>query len=121
MGCPSTAGDGFWLVECCAVCRPYKCHLDAGMCSILESKRSNGGRMPVYEYFCRSCNTRYDKLRPLREADAPTTCPTCNEQNSVRALSVFITISSESRSAGGQAMSHGGCACGGACSCASKN
>ena len=79
--------------------------------------------MPVYEYFCRTCNTRYDKLRPLREADAPTTCPTCNEQNSVRALSVFITMTSsaESRGAGSQAAPHSGCACGGACGCASKN
>jgi putative FmdB family regulatory protein len=79
--------------------------------------------MPVYEYFCRSCNNRYDKLRPLREADTPSTCPTCSEQNSVRTLSVFITMSSggDSRSAGSQTMSHGGCACGGACGCASKN
>jgi putative FmdB family regulatory protein len=79
--------------------------------------------MPVYEYFCRSCNTRYDKLRPLREADTPSTCPTCNEQNSVRTLSVFITMSSggESRSASSESSmaSHGGCACGGACGCAS--
>jgi len=79
--------------------------------------------MPVYEYFCRTCNTRYDKLRPLREANVPATCPTCDEQNSVRTLSVFIamTSSAESRSTTGESTFHGGCACGGACACASKN
>ncbi len=79
--------------------------------------------MPVYEYFCRTCNARYDKLRPLREADAPTTCPSCNEQNSVRTLSVFITMTSsaESRSAGSETAPHSGCSCGGACGCGSKN
>jgi putative FmdB family regulatory protein len=77
--------------------------------------------MPVYEYFCRTCNSRYEKLRPLREADAPGTCPTCSEQNSVRTLSVFITVSSSPRGETMTTASHGGCACGGACSCASKN
>jgi putative FmdB family regulatory protein len=79
--------------------------------------------MPVYEYFCRSCNARYDKLRPFSEADAPATCPTCAEQNSVRTLSVFITMSSrsDSRPRTGESTYHGGCACGGACGCASKN
>jgi putative FmdB family regulatory protein len=77
--------------------------------------------MPVYEYFCRTCNSRYDKLRPLREADAPGTCPTCNEQNSIRTLSVFITVSNSPKSESTAPALHGGCACGGACSCASKN
>ena len=80
--------------------------------------------MPVYEYFCRTCNTRYDKLRPLRDADAPVACPTCNEENSVRALSLFITVSSTSNSRTAPRESYasgGGCACGGACGCASRN
>ena len=49
--------------------------------------------MPVYEYVCNTCQTRYDKLRPIREADAPATCPTCHEQNSERTLSVFAVHS----------------------------
>ncbi len=80
--------------------------------------------MPVYEYFCRTCNTRYDKLRPLRDADAPIACPTCQEQNSVRTLSLFVTVSgtAEARTVARDSYaSSGGCACGGACGCASKN
>jgi putative FmdB family regulatory protein len=80
--------------------------------------------MPVYEYFCRTCNTRYDKLRPQREADAPIACPTCHEENSVRTLSLFVTVSgtADARSATRDSYAAGGgCACGGACGCASKN
>ncbi len=80
--------------------------------------------MPIYEYFCRTCNTKYEKLRPLRDADAPVSCPTCNEQNSVRALSLFVSLGSsgEMRASDQPAHHHsGGCACGGACGCASKN
>jgi putative FmdB family regulatory protein len=44
--------------------------------------------MPVYEYLCHTCNAKHEKLRPMREADAPVTCPVCHEQNSVRALSL---------------------------------
>ncbi len=85
--------------------------------------------MPVYEYFCRTCNTRFDKLRPVRDADEPADCPTCSQQNNVRALSVFI-VQGSSRNAGydtgyesGASSSQfsGGCACGGNCGCASKN
>ena len=80
--------------------------------------------MPVYEYFCRTCNTRYDKLRPLRDADAPAACPSCQEENSVRTLSLFVTVSSTAtvRTAVRDSyVSGGGCACGGPCGCASKN
>jgi putative FmdB family regulatory protein len=82
--------------------------------------------MPVYEYFCRNCNSRYEKLRPIRESDTPATCPSCSEQNSVRTLSVFIVHNStgDARSASMSDYSSaygGGCACGGACSCASHN
>ncbi len=77
--------------------------------------------MPLYEYFCRTCHTKYEERRPFGEADAPIECPTCHEQNSVRALSLVIVHSSSrsaSASESGPAMSSigGGC-CGGACGC----
>jgi putative FmdB family regulatory protein len=78
--------------------------------------------MPVYEYFCRDCHTKHEKLRPMREADAPVSCPTCNTQNSVRALSVFVMHgASRDAKVTSQPVAQGGCACGGACGCASKN
>lgn len=81
--------------------------------------------MPIYEYYCRTCHTKYEKLRPLRDANAPISCPTCHEQNSVRALSLFIShVSSGDTARAGEPSTHhhsGGCACGGACGCAGKN
>jgi putative FmdB family regulatory protein len=66
--------------------------------------------MPKYEYFCRTCNTRYEKIRPMTEADAPIDCPNCEEQNS-------STPHSSADYSSSSAMSSGGCGCGGACAC----
>lgn len=77
--------------------------------------------MPVYEYFCRACHTKYDKLRPMADADAPIACPECGEQTSVRALSLFAAHTDSAHGpADHHAESHqhsGGCGCGGACAC----
>ncbi len=70
--------------------------------------------MPVYEYFCRSCNTKYDKLRPARDADAPVRCPSCSEENSVRTLSTFA-VHGTSRVAAQGAMSESSGGCSGSC------
>jgi putative FmdB family regulatory protein len=79
--------------------------------------------MPIYEYFCRSCNTKHDKLRPIAEADAPVACPVCQDNNSVRALSVVVMHVAGGRSSAAssndQAAVSGGRCCGGACGCGS--
>jgi len=70
--------------------------------------------MPVYEYYCSHCNTKFEALRPMKEADSPIPCENCESERTARVLSVFFATS------GGQAvsgMSEGGCGCGGACSC----
>src|SRR6476620_701156 len=36
--------------------------------------------MPVYEYYCGSCNGIYEQLRPMREASEPWPCPECNSE-----------------------------------------
>ncbi len=80
--------------------------------------------MPVYEYLCHTCNTRYDKLRPARDADAPVMCPTCSEQNSVRMLSTFaVHGSSRSESHSTASESSGGCSgsCAGCSGCGHKH
>lgn len=33
--------------------------------------------MPLYEYFCQSCNGIFEELRPMREASEPVPCPEC--------------------------------------------
>ncbi len=45
--------------------------------------------MPVYEYRCKSCESRFDALRPIAQADAPVPCPTCAATETMRLLSVF--------------------------------
>ncbi len=79
--------------------------------------------MPLYEYYCPSCQGVFETLRPAKEADAPVTCPSCQHASSQRILSLFA----DSVKTNGEAMSHamdhamagnfgGGC-CGGACGC----
>jgi putative FmdB family regulatory protein len=76
--------------------------------------------MPLYEYYCRPCASKYELLRPMGRSDEPATCPR-GHAGGTRTLSMFATVtkggegSSEwaAPSAGG-----GGCACGGgACGC----
>ncbi len=34
--------------------------------------------MPIYEYFCESCDGVFELLRPVRESQAPQPCPQCD-------------------------------------------
>ncbi|MGH2619977.1 MAG: FmdB family zinc ribbon protein [Anaerolineales bacterium] len=74
--------------------------------------------MPIYEYLCLDCNTVFDALRPMAKADTPIVCEDCESEHTSRMLSVFFARSA-SRSF--PASNGAGCACGGACSCASLN
>ena len=75
--------------------------------------------MPVYEYYCPSCKSRFDLLRPMTQMNAQAPCPECDTP-SKKLLSVFVAVRRDSDgfvstlSEGG-----GGCACGGNCSCSS--
>jgi putative FmdB family regulatory protein len=79
--------------------------------------------MPLYEYFCTSCQGTFETLRPAKEADEPVSCPSCQHASSQRILSLFAnsvkTNGATSLLPMGNAMSGGmggGC-CGGACGC----
>ena len=71
--------------------------------------------MPIYEYFCSSCHTKFDALRSMSEADTPIKCEHCESARTARVLSMFFASSNgkpvEGMSGGG------GCACGGHCGC----
>ena len=43
--------------------------------------------MPIYEYLCDSCGTRFEKL--VRRSDAATECPSCNNKKVTQQLSTF--------------------------------
>jgi putative FmdB family regulatory protein len=68
--------------------------------------------MPLYEYFCQSCEAKFELLRSMSRSEEPATCPSGHE-GAERTLSVF---SSFSKGADGLSSPVGGSPCS---SCAS--
>jgi putative FmdB family regulatory protein len=54
--------------------------------------------MPLYEYRCANCETRFEVLRPMSQADNVVACPYCAELTGRRMISLFAAVS---RDAGG--------------------
>ena len=71
--------------------------------------------MPLYEYYCPKCTSKYEMLRPMGRSDEPGTCPK-GHGNGARTLSMFAAVAKggsgfdalDAPSSGG-----GGCGCGG--------
>lgn len=74
--------------------------------------------MPIYEYVCQSCNTKFEKLVRSMSDSAPIACPKCQSTQTQRALSVFA-VQGEPATAG--AASHGGHVHSGGCCCGRGN
>ena len=36
--------------------------------------------MAIYEYLCPRCQTEFDLMRPMSEADRPAACPECGSE-----------------------------------------
>lgn len=77
--------------------------------------------MPLYEYYCTDCRTKFEALRPMSKADATIQCKSCESMRTSRVLSLFAT---HTKSEGSSNFSPnfsgnmgGGC-CGGHCGCA---
>lgn len=46
--------------------------------------------MPIYEYVCQACETRFEKLvRQISAADVTPSCPNCDGRNTQRVMSAF--------------------------------
>jgi putative FmdB family regulatory protein len=73
--------------------------------------------MPIYEYRCQDCGSRFDALRPMREADAQIACTICNSLHTSRKLSVFAAQSGGKAIAGTQASGCSGCSSGSCAGC----
>jgi putative FmdB family regulatory protein len=67
--------------------------------------------MPLYEYCCADCHTKFEVLRRMNQADEPIACQQCDSPHTSRIFSTFAAIS---RSGDGQARpvagAGGGCA-----------
>jgi len=63
--------------------------------------------MPIYEYYCPDCNTEFEKLVRISEANVVPECPECGERHTQKKLSAFA-MSGGSSSSGALAGSCGG-------------
>jgi putative FmdB family regulatory protein len=63
--------------------------------------------MPLYEYFCRRCEAKFELLRPMSRSNEPASCPS-GHGGAERVLSVF---SSFSKGADGSSTPVGGSPC----------
>ncbi len=52
--------------------------------------------MPIYEYECLSCGSKFEYFRNLSDNDGELKCPHCEAANPRRVYSVFATTSSPS-------------------------
>jgi putative FmdB family regulatory protein len=70
--------------------------------------------MPIYEYSCKTCDNKFEMMRPFSQSTSPASCPTC-KKTAKRVMSTFACFSVND---GGSATPVGGtssCAtCGGA-------
>jgi putative FmdB family regulatory protein len=75
--------------------------------------------MPIYEYKCSDCGTKFDVIRLIKDADAPINCQTCNGLNTSRSISLFYAQSGERIVAGDVSRGCSNCS-GGSCSACNK-
>jgi putative FmdB family regulatory protein len=75
--------------------------------------------MPIYEYICDDCETRFERIVINRQQEIA--CPKCASKKATIQLSVFATANSSangssSKSSPSSSGDGGGC-CGGGCAC----
>ncbi len=77
--------------------------------------------MPIYEYVCSNCKTKFEVMRPMSQADKPAPCEHCQSKKTRRAVSLFAASSGGKPIQGTTGGGCGGCS-GGACgSCGSAH
>lgn len=74
--------------------------------------------MPVYEYVCRTCETRFEARRSMSEAGTPMSCPD-GHPDATRLLSVFASVGRTSSAGPAAAAGRPVGGCGAGCACAS--
>ena len=72
--------------------------------------------MPIYEYQCKKCGEKFDKLVRSMATNDPVACPKCGSEQTARALSVFaVGAEGAAKSSGGDAPGCGRCGGPGPC------
>lgn len=67
--------------------------------------------MPIYEFRCRSCSTRFEELRPMADVATAVACPQGHDDVE-RLLSMIAPSSGVDSGESGGACCASGCACG---------
>jgi putative FmdB family regulatory protein len=82
--------------------------------------------MPVYEYYCSDCQTKFEALRSMSAANEPMECKSCGATKHVnRTITTFARLSGIEAAGGTEsgglasmpASTFGGGCCGGSCGC----
>jgi putative FmdB family regulatory protein len=76
--------------------------------------------MPIYEYVCKECGTRFEQIRSFKDADEVIPCKSCHSDQTQRALSVFFAQSGSKIVAGNSNSGCAGCSSGSCSSCNSN-
>lgn len=78
--------------------------------------------MPIFEYKCEDCNTKYDVLHKSSSNEEEVTCPKCNSNKSKKLLSSFsASMGSSSSFPAGDSCATGACGLPAPGGCASGN
>lgn len=73
--------------------------------------------MPLYEYYCRPCETTFEQLRPMSRSSKPAQCP-AGHPGANRVVSLVAAPPREGSDAIAELTPGGGCGCAaGACAC----
>lgn len=48
--------------------------------------------MPLYEYFCKTCGKRFDKMMRFSEANSSPACPYCSSQETSKQITTFASV-----------------------------
>jgi len=78
--------------------------------------------MPIYEYICSECDSKFEQLRPLSQYGQAADCPKCHKP-ARRKMSTFACFSASAggmpRTVPGTGGSCSGCSSGNCSTCAS--
>ena len=66
--------------------------------------------MPIYEYQCKPCGAKFEKLVRSMSSTEAVKCPECGSEQTARALSVVAAVSSDG--GGGKSAAADGPMCG---------
>jgi putative FmdB family regulatory protein len=71
--------------------------------------------MPIYEYACKSCEAKFEKLVRSMSSQEKVPCPSCGSTQTARALSVFAVGAEGAKSVPASAPGCGRCGGPGPC------